>query len=88
MAYPGRPVLEPVPRFRGTNTIRQTPEQRRVLVEFASREYAAGRSLRQIAELTGRTQAAIRRALDQAGVPRRGPGAPVLSARTAGARRD
>ncbi|EAP98667.1 hypothetical protein JNB_00825 [Janibacter sp. HTCC2649] len=85
MAYPGRPVLEPLAQFQGTNTVRQTPVQRRVLVEFVSREYAAGRSLRQIAELTDRTQSAVRRALDQAGVPRRGAGAPPLSARPAGA---
>ncbi|WP_084109124.1 helix-turn-helix domain-containing protein [Knoellia aerolata] len=80
MAYPGRPVLEPLPQFRGTNIIRQTPEQRRVLLEYVSREYAAGRSLRELAELTDRTQAAVRRALDQAGVRRRGPGAPPLAA--------
>lgn len=50
--------------------MRQSPEQRRTLLEFAAAEYQAGRSLRELAELTGRTQTAIRRALDQAGVPR------------------
>ena len=37
-------------------------------------QYAAGCSLRQVAELTDRTQTAIRRALDEAGVSRRGRG--------------
>lgn len=79
MAYPSRPSLPVLPEFVGTATTRQTSEQRAALLEFASREYAAGRSLRQIAEMTGRTQSAIRRALDQAGVERRGPGALPVS---------
>lgn len=73
--YPGRPVLDILPQFRGTATNRQTPEQRRQLLEFVAAEYPKGRSLRELAELTGRTQTAIRRALDEAGVPRRGRGA-------------
>jgi len=76
MSYPSRPVLEVLPQFRATNLVRQTAQQRRALMEFAAAEYLNGRSLREIAELTGRTQTAIRRALDQAGVPRRGAGAP------------
>lgn len=76
MPYPARPVLDVLPQFVGTAGTRQTPEQRAQLLEFVSREYAGGRSLRQLAELTGRSQSAIRRALRQGGVSTRGPGAP------------
>ena len=75
MPYPGRPVLEPLPQVRGTATIKQTPAKRASLLEFVAREYQAGRSRRVLAELTHRTQTAIRRALDETGVIRRGPGA-------------
>lgn len=75
MVYPGRPVLKPLPQFRGTASNRPTPEQRTALIEFVAHEYQAGRSLRELAELTDRTQTAIRRALDDAGVARRGRGA-------------
>lgn len=75
MPYPGRPILEPLPSFRGTATIKQSAQQRRTLIAFVAREYQAGRSLRELAELTDRSQTAIRRALDEAGVPRRGRGA-------------
>ena len=75
MVYPGRSVHDALPQFRGTATTRPTPEQRAELLDFVAREYAAGRSLRELAELTDRTQSAIRRALDQTGVRRRGRGA-------------
>ncbi len=75
MVYPGRPVLETLPQFRGTNLYRPTPEQRAELLGFVAEQYQAGRSLRELAELTGRTQTAVRRALDAAGVPRRPRGA-------------
>ena len=75
MAYPSRPTLRVLPQFAGTNGTRPTREQRRALVEYVAREYEAGRSLRELAELTGRTQTAVRRALDEAGVRRRGRGA-------------
>ena len=75
MPYPGRPVHKTLPRFAGTNTPRPTREQREDLLEFVAGEYRAGRSLRELAELTGRTQTAVRRALDEAGVPRRPRGA-------------
>lgn len=78
MPYPGRPRLPVLPQFRGTATIRPTPEQRAALLAFVDEHYRAGRSIHQLAELTGRSQAAIRRALDQAGTPRRGRGAPYL----------
>ena len=77
MPYPSRPVLKPLEEFKGSATVRQSPEQRARLIAFAAEQYVAGRSLRQIAELTDRTQTAIRRALAEAGVPTRGPGAPA-----------
>lgn len=81
MVYPGRPTLKVLPEFVGTATVRQSPEQRERLLAFVSREYQAGRSVREIGELTGRTQTAVRRALDQAGVRRRGRGAYPTSER-------
>lgn len=68
-------MLEVLPEFVGTSSTRQTPEQRERLLAFCADEYDAGRSIRELAELTGRTQTAVRRALDQAGIQRRGRGA-------------
>lgn len=68
-------VLATLPHFVGTNVTRPTPEQRRALVAFVVAQYQAGRSLREVAKLTGRTQTAVRRALDEAGVARRLRGA-------------
>ena len=78
--YPSRPTLAVLPQFVGTARvgIRRTPEQRAALLAFVAKEYAAGRSVHELAELTGRTQTAVRRALDQAGVVRRGRGAPRM----------
>lgn len=78
MAYPSRPTLETLPEFLGTDSTRQTPGQRRHLIEFVRNEYDRGRSLRELGELTGRTQTAIRRAAEQGGVRLRPPGAPEL----------
>ena len=47
--------------------------------DFIVREYQAGRSLRELAEMTDRTHGAVRNVLDRAGVPRRGRGAPKVS---------
>jgi predicted transcriptional regulator len=68
-------VFHVLPEFVGTAGIRQTEEQRARLLAFCAQQYAAGRSIHELAELTGRSQAAVRRALDQAGVRRRGRGA-------------
>jgi hypothetical protein len=77
MVYPGRPQLTVLPEFEGTATPRgQTAEQRARLLDFVAAGYRDGRSLRELAELTGRSQSAVRRALDQSSVPRRGRGAP------------
>lgn len=75
MAYPGRPTLKALPEFKGTATTRQTPQQRQRLVQFCATEYRAGRSIHELAELTDRSQSAVRRALSQAGVQLRGRGA-------------
>jgi len=75
MAYPGRPVRDPLPQFVGTASPRQTDEQRQALIAFAVEQYEKGASLREIAEWSARSQTAIRRALDQGGVTRRGRGA-------------
>ena len=63
------------PQFAGTNVIKPTAEQRAELLVFVAKEYPAGRSLRELAELTGRTQTAVRRALDELGIQRRSRGA-------------
>ncbi|WP_425576865.1 helix-turn-helix domain-containing protein [Nocardioides conyzicola] len=80
MPYPSRPVLEPLPQFVGTNTTRPTANQRAELVAYVAKEYQAGRSLRELAELTARTQTAVRRALDCSGVRRRPRGACPITA--------
>ena len=59
MPYPSRPVLKPLEEFKGSATVRQSPEQRARLIAFAAEQYVAGRSLRQIAELTDRTQTVL-----------------------------
>lgn len=81
MPYPARRVLDPLPEFKGTASTRQTPDQRQRLLVFVAARYEEGMSLREIAELTDRTQSAVRRALDQADVPRRGRGAPRVETR-------
>ena len=75
MAYPGRPILDVLPEFVDTAVVRQTRALRARLLEFCAEHYLAGRSIHELAELTGRSQSAVRRALDQAGVKRRGRGA-------------
>ena len=74
--YPPRPQLAPLPEFRGTATSRPSPQLRERLVVFVLTQYSAGRSLREIAELTDRSFSAIRNLLDRQGVHRRPPGAP------------
>ena len=75
MAYPSRPVLAVLPEFAHDAKTRSAPEERERLDAFVADRYTQGYSLRQIGELTGRTQTAIRRSLDRAGVQRRGRGA-------------
>ena len=80
MPYPPRPRLRPLPAFAGTarTGTGTVPSQRlqAQLEAFVLAEYAAGRSLRQIAELIDRSPTAVRRVLDKRRVPRRAVGAP------------
>lgn len=73
VAYPPRPQLSPLPQFVGSAHPGRCVSDE--LKTFVVEQYALGRSLRQIAELTARTHGAVRNILDRAGVPRRGPGA-------------
>ena len=80
MAYPSRPTRHVLSEFAGTNTPRgQSRAQRERLITFVGEQYSAGLSLRELAELTGRSQSAVRRALDQGGVPRRPRGARTIN---------
>ena len=83
MPYPPRPQLRPLPAFAGTarTSIVPSPRLRAQLEAFVLAEYAAGRSLRQVAELINRSPTAVRRVLDKHGVPRRAVGAPRHSNR-------
>jgi hypothetical protein len=79
VTYPDRPVLNVLPQFVGTAGIKQTPQQRLQLRTFVAEQYTAGLSLRALAELSGRSQTAVRRALDESGTKRRQPGAPAIA---------
>jgi hypothetical protein len=56
MPYPPRPQLRPLPTFAGTARTGTVPsaQLQAQLEDFVLAEYAAGRSLRQIAELVDR----------------------------------
>lgn len=76
-------MFEVLPQFRGTASVRQTATERLRLIEFVAGKHQRGRSLRELAEQTGRTQAVVRRALGQEGVARLGRGAqPVTPTRS------
>jgi transcription initiation factor TFIIIB Brf1 subunit/transcription initiation factor TFIIB len=62
-----------LPEFAGQN--RTGVAASAELIAFVVKQYANGRSLREIAELTDRTHGAVRNILDRAGVPRRSRGA-------------
>ena len=76
--YPGRPSShEPNSELaHWTATGHYLPLQ---VKNYIVREYQAGRSLRELAEITGRSHGAVRNILQRAGVPRRGPGAPQVN---------
>lgn len=71
--YPDRPVHEPDGRWAGRT--RSGARAEAELIAYVLERYAAGLSLRQIAELTDRTHSAVRNILERAGVQRRGVGA-------------
>ena len=78
MAYPDRPTLGVLRQFRGDLKNGYNTFQRDRFDRFVAEQYKAGRSLREIGELTGRTQTAVRASLDRTGTPRRARGAPRL----------
>lgn len=59
MAYLSRPTLKVLPQFWGTASTRQTPQQRATLLAFVATAYQEGRSIHELAELTGRTQTVL-----------------------------
>lgn len=69
--YPPRPQLRPLPEFVGTAHSRPDPAVQARVERFVLEQYAAGRSLREIAELTDRSFSAVRKILDKHGVRRR-----------------
>ena len=76
--YPPRPQLRPMPEFAGTASPRPDPAVQAQVETFIVEQYAAGRSLRELAELTDRSFSAVRKILTRHGVHRRGSGASVL----------
>jgi len=83
VAYPSRPVPDVLPQFASDAKSRWVPEEIARLDAFVAEYYPAGYSIHQLAELTGRTQTAIRGSLDRTGTPRRGRGAPLLETKPA-----
>jgi hypothetical protein len=77
-AYPPGPRLRPLPEFSGTAKPRPDPTLQARVEAFIVEQYAAGRSLRQLAELTDRSFSAVRNILSKHGVHRRGSGAESL----------
>ena len=78
MPYPPRPQLRPLPEFAGTAVSRPAPAVQARVEAFVLEQYAGGRSLREIAELTDRSHSAVRNILDKHGVGRRGRGANIV----------
>jgi hypothetical protein len=76
--YPPRPQLRPLPEFAGTASPRPDPAVQARVEAFIVEQYAAGRSLRELSELTDRSFSAVRNILNRRGVHRRGAGAPEL----------
>lgn len=76
--YPPRPQLRPLPEFAGSASPRPNPAVQARVEAFIVEEYAAGRSLRELAELTDRSFSAVRNILTKRGVHRRGSGATLL----------
>ena len=78
MPYPPRPQLRPLREFAGTAVSRPDPAVQARVEAFVLEQYAGGRSLREIAELTDRSHSAVRNILDKHGVRRRDRGAAVV----------
>jgi hypothetical protein len=67
-----------LPEFRGTASPRPDPAIQARVETFIVEQYEAGRSLRQLAELTDRSFSAVRNILARHRVHRRNSGAAVL----------
>src|SRR5687768_11382194 len=80
MPYPPRPQLQPLPEFAGTASSRPDPAVQARVEAFIVEQYLAGRSLRELSELTDRSFSAVRNILGKHGVRRRGAGALALAA--------
>lgn len=78
MPYPPRPQLRPLPEFVGSASPRPDPATQARVGTFIVEQYAAGRSLRELAELTDRSFSAVRNILTRRGVHRRTTGAAAL----------
>jgi hypothetical protein len=75
MPYPPRRTLAPLPEFVGTATTHPDPTVQARVDAFVVEQYLAGRSLREVAELTDRSFSAVRSILGRHGVQRRDVGA-------------
>jgi hypothetical protein len=75
---PPRPRLRPLPEFAGTASPQPNLEVQARVEAFIVEQYAAGRSLRQLAELTDRSFSAVHNIRNRRGVHRRGVGATAL----------
>ncbi|MGZ0153755.1 helix-turn-helix domain-containing protein (plasmid) [Kribbella sp. WER1] len=78
MPYPERPRHQPLPQFKGTAGQWLPPGRAAELREFVVAKYDEGLSLRELGELTDRSWREIKNVLDEAGVPLRPRGAPVV----------
>jgi hypothetical protein len=76
--YPPRPQLRPLPEFVGTAVPRLDPAVQARVERFVVEQYAGGRSLREIAELSDRSHSAVRNILGKRGVRRRPTGAALV----------
>jgi hypothetical protein len=77
--YPPRKEYRPVAGFAGTASPRPDPAVHAQVERFIVEQYAAGRSLRELAD---RSFGAVRNILDRRGVRRRGVGAARLTGET------
>ena len=78
MPYPPGPQLRPLPEFVGSASPRPNADLQARVERYIVEQYAAGRSLRELAELTDRSFSAVRNILVRHGVLRRGRGAAAI----------
>jgi len=77
--YPPRPRLRALGECAGTATSRPNPSAQTRLQALVLAQYAAGRSLREIAELTDRPFSGLPDILDEHGMVRPGVGGAVVA---------